>query len=176
METKDLKEIGFKIGSLKTITKDNLNVKQKIVYQKLPHYKESYVYAFLENLNTFYFGDKNDSEFFTLTVKSIQQIQDLLKALDFEKYDAEKFVLETIEGVEPKKLSNGDDEWYKEWCKDGNWLFTQDFKNGVLLVSYSNIRLVLNKEFGLNNNEMKELLTKVLHNYTDNGKLEVVFY
>ena len=81
METKDLKEIGFKIGSLKTITKDNLNVKQKIVYQKLPHYKESYVYAFLENLNTFYFGDKNDSVFFTLTVKSIQQIQDLIETV-----------------------------------------------------------------------------------------------
>lgn len=170
MEIKDLKEIGFKTGTLKTITKDDLYIKQKIVYQKLPHYNESYVYACLENLNVFYFGDKNDSEFFTLTVKSIQQIKNLLKALDFEKYDAEKWVLDFIEGAEPKTYPSGDVGWWK----GGTWLFTQCFKNGYLWVNYYTIWLVLENEFGLKDDEIRALIKSVMYDYTNNGSLTPV--
>ena len=82
---------------------------------------------------------------------------------------AEKFVLETIDGVKP--ITNEDsNDWYD---KNGKYLFTQYFKNGELYLSYSYIRSVLEKKFGLNNNEIKELLTNLLYDYTDNGNLKI---
>ena len=83
---------------------------------------------------------------------------------------AEKWLLELIDGVKPKTDSSGDIYWYNE---DGNWLFTQDFENGFLVVRYHSIWLVLAKEFGLNGDEIIELLTNILYDYTDNGKLMI---
>ena len=80
---------------------------------------------------------------------------------------AERWLLETIEGCEPEKQSNGDVDWYK----DGYWLFQQDFKNGWLWVSYSIIWKVLEEEFGLNYSETQELIKNVMYDYTNNGSL-----
>ena len=79
----------------------------------------------------------------------------------------EKFVLETIEGCEPETKPNGDVDWWK----DGKFLFTQDFKNGYLFVSYKYIWSVLEKEFGLNYNQTQELINNVMCNYTNNGEI-----
>ena len=82
----------------------------------------------------------------------------------------ERFVLETIEGCKPETLSNGD----VDWCdKDGKLLFTQDFKNGWFDVNFF-IWFVLRDEFGLNDNEIIDLLTNLLYDYTDKGKLKIV--
>ena len=81
---------------------------------------------------------------------------------------AEKWVMERIEGAEPRTLGNDN----VVWRKDGMWLFRQDFKNGFLRVVYS-VWEVLREDFGLNDNEILELLTNLLYDYTDNGKLKV---
>ena len=81
-----LKELGFKIGSLQDVTGSGLNTKEKIIYKKIPHYEKSFVYAYIDNLDSFYFGDSRDTEFFTLSVNSIEQVRDLFKSLDYEKY------------------------------------------------------------------------------------------
>ena len=83
---------------------------------------------------------------------------------------AEKWVLEAIDGIEPKIYSNGDVNWYD---KNDERLFTQHFKNGYLYVSFDNIWLVLEEDFGLNDNEIEDLLTNLLYDYTDNGKLKI---
>ena len=83
---------------------------------------------------------------------------------------AEKWVLERIEGVKPETYSSGNVEWFK----DGTWLFKEDFKRGYLYVNY-NIALDLNEKFGLSYNEVHQLLTNILYDYTDNGKLEIYF-
>jgi hypothetical protein len=44
------------------------------------------VYAYVNDLDTFFFGDSRDSEFFTLSVTSVEQIGDLFKSLDYERY------------------------------------------------------------------------------------------
>ena len=80
---------------------------------------------------------------------------------------AEKWLLETIEGCEPEKQSNGDVYWYK----DSNWLFQQDFKNGLLGASFCSIWSVLEEQFGLNDDEIKELINNVMYDYTNNGSL-----
>ena len=80
---------------------------------------------------------------------------------------AERWVLDTIEGVEPIKDSYGD----VDWNKDGNWLFEQNFKNGFLWVNYPIIWKVLGEEFGLNYNEIIELIKNVMYDYTNNGSL-----
>ena len=85
---------------------------------------------------------------------------------------AEKWVLETIDGVKPKTHPSGD----VEWRKDSKELFIQYLKKGILWVNYINVRLVLKKEFGLNRDEIKDLLTNLLYDYTDNGKLKVNFF
>ena len=82
---------------------------------------------------------------------------------------AEKFVLEIIEGVKPKTNPDGNVDWYK----DGNWLFKQDFKNGYLWVSYNYIWSVLRNEFGLNYDEIQELIKNVMYDYTNKGKLTI---
>jgi hypothetical protein len=81
-----LKELGFKIGSLQDVTGGGLNTKEKIIYKRIPHYEKSFVYAYVNDLDTFFLGDSRDSEFFTLSVSSIEQIGDLFKSLDYEKY------------------------------------------------------------------------------------------
>lgn len=98
---------------------------------------------------------------------SIEVFECDLKYIDISP--AEKFVLKTIESVESKTNAFGNVNWYK----DGKWLFQQDFKKMALYISYSYIWSVLEDEFGLSCNEIKELLTKVLYKYTDNGKLKV---
>ena len=82
---------------------------------------------------------------------------------------AEKWVLERIEGAKPKTYPSGNVDWYK----DDNWLFQQDFKHGLLLVSYNNIESVLEDDFGLNDDEIKDLLTNLLYDYTNKGKLKI---
>ena len=84
----------------------------------------------------------------------------------------EKWVLETIEGVKPTKLLNGNVQWYN---KDGKHVFTQDFGNGWLFVSYYDIFEFLGKKFGLTYNEIFDILTNLLYDYTDNGKLNIVY-
>ena len=83
---------------------------------------------------------------------------------------AEKFVLETIKGVKPSKPNKDSNIG---WFKDGKCLFKQDFKNGFLLVNYNAIWSILRKEYNLNNNEIIQLLTRLLHKYTNNGQLKV---
>lgn len=80
------KELGFKIGTLQDVTGSGLNTKEKIIYKKIPHYNESFVYAYLNDLDVFFFGDSRDCEFFTISVTSIEQIGDLFKSLDYENY------------------------------------------------------------------------------------------
>lgn len=82
----ELKLLGFKIGALKDVTGSELNTKEKIVYKRIPHYEKSFVYAYINDLDTFFFGDSRDSEFFTLSVTSLEQVGDLFKSLDYEKY------------------------------------------------------------------------------------------
>jgi hypothetical protein len=81
-----LKVLGFKIGTLQDITGSNLNTREKIIYKRIPHYDESFVYAYVSDLDTFFFGDSRDCEFFTLAVTSVEQIGDLFKSLDYEMY------------------------------------------------------------------------------------------
>lgn len=84
---------------------------------------------------------------------------------------AERFVLERIDGCVPKTYSNDNGVWYK----DGECLFQQDFVSELLWVSYSIIWEVLDIEFGLNYNEIIELLANILYDYTDNGKLTIIY-
>lgn len=85
---------------------------------------------------------------------------------------AEKWVLERIRGCVSKPRTNRDNTI--EWWKDGNWLFEQDFTNGWLWLSWSCIRRILFEEFELNDNEIEELLTNLLYDYTDNGRLKIL--
>ena len=80
----------------------------------------------------------------------------------------EKWVLEQIEGAEPEINAFGN----VYWIKDGKRLFIQYFENGELYVTYS-IRSDLENNFGLSYNEVRQLLTNILYDYTDNGKLKV---
>ena len=82
----ELKKLGFEIGTLQNVTGSGLNTKEKIVYKRIPHYEKSFVYAYFNDLDTFFFGDSRDAEFFTLSVSSTKQIADLFKSLDYEKY------------------------------------------------------------------------------------------
>jgi hypothetical protein len=84
---------------------------------------------------------------------------------------AEKFVLDTIKGVKPDKP----DEYDKiRWCdEDGRCLFRQEFKNGVLWVSYGYLGYFLKDNYNLNYDETKQLLGKLLHKYTNNGQLKI---
>ena len=84
---------------------------------------------------------------------------------------AEKWLLETIDGTKPKTLPDG----YVKWGKNGKYLFIQDFKYGELYVVYS-IWSDLKNDFGLSYNEVRQLLTNLLYDYTDNGKLGVNYF
>ena len=86
---------------------------------------------------------------------------------------AEKFVLDTIKGVKPSEpIVNGDVRWVN---KDGRFLLKQSFNYGILWIGYEHIRYVLAKEYNLNNNEIIQLLTKLLYKYTNNGQLKISF-
>lgn len=82
---------------------------------------------------------------------------------------AERFILETIEGVKPETKPNGDVQWWK----DGKFLFIQDFKNDFLWVSNNNIWRFLHADFGLNYYESKELIKNVMYDYTNNWQLTI---
>jgi hypothetical protein len=82
---------------------------------------------------------------------------------------AEKFVLDKIKGVKPNEpYENGDVRWSN---KDYGWLFTQDFEFGYLYFSWVDIDTPLRRYHGLSSSEIKQLLTKLLYKYTNNGKL-----
>lgn len=81
-----LKQLGFTVGTLQDVTGSRLNTKEKILYKRIPHYEKSFIYVYVDNLDTFFFGDSRDVEFFTLSVFSIEQIGDLFKSLDYERY------------------------------------------------------------------------------------------
>ena len=86
---------------------------------------------------------------------------------------AEKWVLERFDGVDQKTNPDGIVYWYNE---DSEWLLAKDFECNNLNINYYDIASVLEKEFGLNDNEIQELLANLLYDYTDNGRLKIVFY
>ncbi len=86
---------------------------------------------------------------------------------------AERFVLYKIKGAKPSEPNeNGDVRWFN---KDGGWLFTQDFKSGYVEVSWIDIVTPSIRRHGLNHDEMEQLLTKLLHKYTNNGQLRILY-
>jgi hypothetical protein len=84
---------------------------------------------------------------------------------------AEKFVLDTIKGAKARGTDEyGDVMWYK----DSKWLFTQYFSVGVLYVN--DVFFDISKRgcsYGLNDGEIIQLLTRLLHKYTNNGQLKI---
>lgn len=80
-----LKQMGFTIGTLQNVTGSELN-KKKVIYKIIPQYIKSFIYAYVDDLGTFFFGDSRDAEFFTLSVNSIHQVGDLFKSLNCENY------------------------------------------------------------------------------------------
>jgi hypothetical protein len=84
---------------------------------------------------------------------------------------AEKFVLETIKGAKACEQDKyGDVEWYK----GGVFLIGQTFRRGYFWVSHQHIRSVLRGEYGLKDDDIKQLLAKLLHKYTNNGQLKII--
>jgi hypothetical protein len=84
---------------------------------------------------------------------------------------AEKFVLNTIKGAKPEEPDvYCDITWLNE---GGSFVFKQCFSDRYLWVSWSYIRTVLKKEYGLNDDEIIKLLTKLLYKYTNNGELKI---
>jgi len=83
---------------------------------------------------------------------------------------AEKFVLNKVKGVRSSNPNVISVYWYN---KDDEWLFIQNFKYGVLLVKRKYICSVLCKEYGFKYGEIEQLLTKILHKYTNNGQLKI---
>ena len=84
---------------------------------------------------------------------------------------AEKFVLDKIKGL----IYSEQDEFGRiRWDNtDGDWVLEQRFSSGYLWVSYNHIHYILAKEHGLNDEDIKQLLTKLLYKYTNNGKLKI---
>ncbi len=85
---------------------------------------------------------------------------------------AERFVLDKVNGAKASEVyGNGDVIWYG---KDDGCLFTQDFNFSVLWVSDRYLCIVLVKDYGLKNYEIKQLLTNLLRKYTNNGQLKIL--
>ncbi len=85
---------------------------------------------------------------------------------------AEKFVLVKIKGAIPSEPNTyGSVNWYK----DGWWLFTQDFEDSCLYFSLTDINTPLRRYHGLSDDEMMQLLSRLLHKYTNNGQLKITF-
>lgn len=95
--------------------------------------------------------------------------KDVFNVKETDLTPAEKWLMDVIQGVKPEIQPDGNVHWYK----DGRLLFEQDFKNVELWVSSGHIWWDLQDKFGLSDNEIKNLLAKVLYDYTDNGKLKV---
>lgn len=89
---------------------------------------------------------------------------------------AEKWVLEQIEGVERTTYSRFSKDDIICWVKNCNFMFEQNFDDGKLTVSNLEIWSELVFCYGLKDNEIKELLTNLLYDYTDNGKLKIDYY
>jgi hypothetical protein len=83
---------------------------------------------------------------------------------------AEKFVLDTIKGVKPRKP---DEDGNIDWQKDGYWVFMQCFKENQLWINRIAILLVLEGSYSLKYGEIEQLLTRLLHKYTNNGQLKI---
>lgn len=84
---------------------------------------------------------------------------------------AEKFVLDTIKGVKPDELDeDGIIRWRDEY---GRCLFRQEFNNNTLWVSYGYLGYFLEGDYNLNYEETKQILTKLLYKYTNNGQLKM---
>lgn len=85
---KHLEDIGFSHSNL---MKDILNMNayrgKKVYGMKIPHSHISYIYAYLDNFNTFFFGDIRDAQFFTIRIDSVEQLKDFVKSLDFNNYE-----------------------------------------------------------------------------------------
>ena len=85
---------------------------------------------------------------------------------------AEKFVLNTIKGVKPRKP---DEDGNIDWQKDGYWVFMQCFKENQLWINRITILLLLEGRYNLKYDEIQQLLTRLLHKYTNNGQLKIKF-
>ena len=84
---------------------------------------------------------------------------------------AEKFVLDAIKGAKPKEPDMNSSV---VWCKNGEWVFTQNFSDGYLFLG-SETSWYLEIVFNLNFDEIQQLLTKLLYKYTNNGELKIKF-
>jgi hypothetical protein len=85
---------------------------------------------------------------------------------------AEKFVLDSVKGAKPDELDwLGGIRWRDE---DGKWILVQNFTSGNLWVNNSSVYAVLRMEYGLNYDEIIQLLTRLLHKYTNNGELKIL--
>jgi len=84
---------------------------------------------------------------------------------------AEKFVLETIKGVKPDNPDENDIiRWRDEY---GRCLFRQEFKNNKLWLGYAYFGYNLEVRYGLNYDDSKQLLIKLLYKYTNNSQLKM---
>jgi hypothetical protein len=85
---------------------------------------------------------------------------------------AKRFVLETIKGVKSGRVNqDASVSWYS---KDDKWLFGQDFEGCRLWIDAFHIWSVLKKEYHLSEIEIQQLLTRLLHKYTNNGQLKIL--
>ena len=85
---------------------------------------------------------------------------------------AERFVLDTIKGA---KAGEPDEYGSVGWYKDGECLFIQEFKIGLLWVDYHVIWKVLNEEYTLNYGETGEFISNVMYKYTNNRQLIPIY-
>jgi hypothetical protein len=124
-----------------------------------------------DNGITITFEDINPNEVMGNKIKELEkQIEELKEQRQLTP--AEKFVLDTISGAIPNGPNEFGNVW---WYKDGNLLFRQDFRHNVLWVIYHNIVLRLRTYHGLSYDEIQQLLTNLLHKYTNNGQLKIKF-
>jgi hypothetical protein len=72
---------------------------------------------------------------------------------------AEDRFKEMINGMAVESIDLPNSIWY---YKDGNFVLEHDIKNGTCWINWSNIWSVLNSEFGLNYQQIKELTTNIL--------------
>jgi hypothetical protein len=101
--------------------------------------------------------------------KQLSELQEKVDGVnEGELTPAEKFLLDTIEGVKVEKSDKyGDVSWFK----DGKFLFRQEFKHRKLLVDYDVIWSVLRTKYGVKDFNIRQLINKVMYAYTCNGKL-----
>jgi hypothetical protein len=100
--------------------------------------------------------------------KQLSELQERVDGMGECLSPAEKFLIDAIEGVKP---SEPDVDGCVVWFKDGEWLFVQDFKFNTLWVRNKKIWSVLEYKYGLNYNEIKQLINNVMYEHTNNGQL-----